>query len=121
LGSLDVVISYGFTDDGDRLRFMVIRAYPLASSAEERTADPRFDVNSGRLPLIRQSDGTMRTVGTDGRVYLFIGNELRTMRVRMNEHTDTIGLGKADSLEGMWNYLQQFRVADGRPAGVAGE
>jgi hypothetical protein len=32
-------------------------------------------------------DGAMRLVGTDGRVYLFVGDELRTMRVAMNEHS----------------------------------
>lgn len=54
----------------------------------------------------------MRQVKTDGRVYLFIGDELRTMRVEMNEHTDPIGLNQAGSLEEMWEYLQQFHVAD---------
>jgi hypothetical protein len=34
------------------------------------------------------------------------------MRVAMNEHTDTIGLARADSLEAMWTYLQQFRVGE---------
>ncbi len=71
--------------------------------------DPRIDLNSALLPRVRHPDGVMRRVETDGRIYLFIGDELRTMRVVMNEHTDTIGL--AGSREGqVWNYLQQFRV-----------
>jgi hypothetical protein len=54
----------------------------------------------------------MRQVKTDGRVYMFIGNDLRNMRVEMNEHTDPAGLRRAGSLEGMWEYLQQFRLPD---------
>ena len=78
----------------------------------DRNADARYDINSGRLPLVRHADGVMRPVKTDGRAYLFIEDELRTMRVEMNEHRDTVGLGRAGSLEGMWAYLQQFRAPE---------
>ena len=54
----------------------------------------------------------MRSVKTDGRVYLFVGDELRTMRVEMNEGVDTHGLSLAGSLDEMWDHLQQFRVAE---------
>jgi len=111
LGNLQVIVDYGYSEGGDRLRYMVIRAYPATSTADEKRADPRYNSNSGNLPLVRHPDGKMRPVKTDGRVYLFIGDELRTMRVEMNEHTGTIGLRRAGSLDGMWDYLQQFRVA----------
>jgi hypothetical protein len=110
LGQLQVIVDYGYSDGGDRLRYMVIRAYAANSTVEERLADPRYDINSGRLPLVRHPDGAMLPVETDGRVYLFIGDELRMMRVDMNEHTDTVGLSRENSLDGMWEYLQQFRV-----------
>ena len=110
LGDLRVVATYGFSEGGDWLRYLVIRAYPAASTPEERAADPRFDINSGGRPRVRHPDGAMRPVGTDGHAYLFVGDELRTMRVEMNEHTDTLGLSRAGSLEGMWDYLQRFRV-----------
>jgi hypothetical protein len=110
LGDLQVMVNYGYSEDGDRLRYMVIRAFPSTSTFEERLADSRMD-NSGYLPLIRHPDGTMRRVKTDGRVYLYIDDELRTMRVQMSEHDDTIGLAKAGTLEAMWDYLQQFRIA----------
>lgn len=112
VGNLVVIIDYGYSEGGDRLRYLVIRAYPATSTYQERVADHRYDINSGDLPRLRHSDGTMRPVQTDGRAYLFIGDELRTMRVKMNEHTDTIGLGRAGSLESMWEYLQKFRIAD---------
>jgi hypothetical protein len=112
LGDLRVITDYGHSEGGDWLRFLVIRAYPAASTAAERVADPRYDINSGGIPRLRHADGVMRPVKTDGRAYLFIGEELRTMRVEMNEHTDTVGLCQAGSLEGMWQYLQRFRVAE---------
>ena len=112
LGDLQVIVDYGYSEAGDRLRYMVIRAYSANSTTEERLADPRYDINSGKLPMVRYPDGKMGPVKTDGRVYLFIGDELRMMRVKMNEHTDTVRLSGAGSLDGMWNFLQQFRVAD---------
>jgi hypothetical protein len=111
MGDLRVIVEYGYSDGGDRLRYMVIRAYPATATPEEMHADTRFDIYSDVPPLVRHPDGTMRRAETDGRVYLFIGDELRTMRVEMNEHTDTVGLSQAGSLEGMWDYLQRFHVA----------
>jgi hypothetical protein len=113
LGNLLVIIDYGYSDDGDRLRYVVIRAFPATSTVAERLADPRYDINAGRLPLVRQPDGKMGPPSTDGRAYLYIGDELRTMRVKMNEHTDTMGLRQAGSLEAMWDYLGRFRIPDG--------
>jgi len=112
LGNLMVIESCGYSEGGDWLRYMVIRAYPLTSTVDERLADPRYDINSGRLPLVRHPDGVMQQVRTDGRVYLFIGDELRTIRVEMNERADLYGLRRAGSLEEMWDYLQQFRVSE---------
>jgi hypothetical protein len=111
VGNLQVIVDYGYSEGGDRLRYMVIRAYPANATVQERRADPRYSINFGSVPWVRHPDGAMRPVKTDGRVYLFIGDELRMMRVDMNEHTDTIGLHQAGSLDGMWDYLQKFRVA----------
>lgn len=112
LGDLRVAMTCGYSEDGNWLRFLIIRAWPLTSTVEERVNDPRYDSNSGGRPKVRHPDGVMRKVGTDGHVYLFVGDELRTMRANMNEHTDTVGLCRAGSLDGMWAYLQQFRVPD---------
>ena len=111
LGNLQVIVDYGYSEGGDRLRYVVIRAYPADTTTQERLADPRYEITAG-LPRVRHPDGTMRAVETDGHAYLFIGEELRTMRVKMNEHTDTIGLTRAGNLEGIWDFLQQFRVRD---------
>jgi hypothetical protein len=112
LGDQQVSITFGYSDDGDRLRYLVILSWPSNNSPNVRLADSRFDQFSGSLPLVRHEDGVMRPVGTDGHVYLFIGDKLRTMRVAMNEHTDTNGLSDAKSLEGMWGFLQKFRVEE---------
>jgi hypothetical protein len=112
IGNTAVMTTFGYSDDGDRLRYMVILTWPDTLPPNARLPDPRYDLNSGMRPLVRHADGKMRHVGTDGHVYMFMGDELRTMRVAMNEHTDTIGLSRAASLEDMWKYLQQFRVGD---------
>jgi hypothetical protein len=112
LGDLGVIVQYGYSEGGDWLRFMVVRALPRTATPDEWKADARYDVNSGRLPLVRHPDGVMRPVKTDGWAYLFVGDELRTLRVEMNEHHDTVGLRRTGSLEGMWEYLQQFRAAE---------
>ena len=112
LGDLRVIEDCGYSEGGDWLRYLVIRAYPRTATSEEIRTDPRYDVNSGHPPKVRHPDGVMRPVRTDGHVYLLIGNELMTMRVEMNAHTDRSGLSRAGSLEGMWEYLQQFRVPD---------
>jgi hypothetical protein len=121
LGNLLVVAEFGYSEDGDRLRYMVIRAYPATSTVQERLADMRYDFSSGGLPRVRHPDGTTRPVETDGRAYLFVGDELRVMRVSMNEHTDTLGLRLAASLKGMWEYLRRFCVPELRHEDGAGE
>jgi hypothetical protein len=112
LGDLRVIEDCGYSEGGDWLRYLVVRACPQTATADEIRADPRYDINSGDPPKVRHPDGVMRQAKTDGRVYLFVGDELRTMRVEMNEHTDPAGLRQAGTLEGMWEYLQQFRVPD---------
>jgi hypothetical protein len=110
IGEQFVVIDYGYLDGGDKLAFAVIRSWPTDSSIESRSNDPRFDLNLAGLPLVRHSDGQLREVGTDGRVYVFFGDQLRTMRVQMNEHTDTDELSRQKDMEGIWGHLKQFQV-----------
>jgi len=50
----------------------------------------------------------------DGHVYFFVGEALKTMRVRMNEHTDTTPLEDSRTLDELWAYLERFRVVDRR-------
>jgi hypothetical protein len=54
----------------------------------------------------------MVPVGTDGNVYFFEGENLKTIQVRMNEHTDTMPLENLGTIEAVWTYLQQFRIDD---------
>jgi hypothetical protein len=112
LGNVAVVLTFRYSDDGDRLRYLVVQTWPVATPSDVRLADRRYDANAYPLPLVRRADDSMKPVETDGHVYFFIDDELRTMRVAMNEHTDTIGLHNAKSVEEMWTYLQRFRVPD---------
>ena len=66
------------------------------------------------MPVIRMADGRMVPVRADGHVYFFAGETLKTMRVRMNEHTDTVPLDDARTLDELWAYLERFRVTEGR-------
>ena len=100
----------GYSDGGDRLRYLVVLSWPATTPSAARRYDPRYDTTAYPLPLVRLAAGTLSPVETEGHVYFFLGDELRTMRVTMNEHTDTIGLHNAGSLEGMWEYLQRFRT-----------
>ena len=111
VGDTRISLHIGFSEGGDWLRFLIVRGWPAAATPEQRATDLRVDGNSGGRPQVRHPDGAMRSVGTDGHVYLFVGDELRTLRVAMDEHTDPGGLSRANGLEGMWAYLQQFRVA----------
>ena len=115
VGEFMVAATFGYSDDGDRLRYAIIRTWPVATPPSERVADTRVSWGPGILPLVRHADGVMRPVETDGRLYFFFDHELRTMRVSMNEHTNTIGLHRAGDLEGIWKHFQQFRVAEKAP------
>lgn len=52
----------------------------------------------------------MIPVGSDGALYFFEGDKLKTMKVRMTEHDDTIPLDNLKTMEEVWTYFQQFRV-----------
>jgi hypothetical protein len=109
-GDYLIVATYGYSDDGDRLRFAILRTWPKNSTPEQRAADPRIGRDFLRWPLVRDESGRLVPVGTDGNIYFFEGDNLKTMRVSMNEHTDTGPLGRQRTLEEIWSYLQQFRI-----------
>jgi hypothetical protein len=109
-----VLCEYGYSRGGDVLHWAIIRTWPKDSTTEQRMADTRVGRSFFVWPLIRDDRGRMIPVGTDGNVYFFEGDKLKTMRVRMNEHTDTMPLDDSQTLEELWVYLQRFRVADAR-------
>jgi hypothetical protein len=114
IGDQIVLCEYGYSRGGGRLHWAIIRTFPKNSTAAGRMADQRVGRSFFVLPLIRDPNGRMVPVGTDGNVYFFEGDKLRTMRVRMNEHTDTIPLDDSRTLDEMWTYLERFRVAERR-------
>jgi len=107
-----VLAEYGYSRDGDVLRWAIIRTWPRDSTEEQRRNDPRLSRNFYVWPLVRDTDGRMIRVGARGNVYFFDGDQLNTMRVTMNEHTDTIPLEDARTLKEMWAYLKRFQIPE---------
>jgi hypothetical protein len=110
IGDQIVLCEYGYSRGGDRLHWAIIRTFPKDSTTQERMSDKRVGRSFLVWPLIRDTDGRMVPVGTDGNVYFFEGEELKTLRVRMNEHTDTVPLDDSKTLDELWAYLQKFRA-----------
>ena len=104
-----VLGEYGYSDGGDRLRYAILRTWPVDSTPEERLNDNRVGRDFFGWPLIRDQSGRMIPAGTGGDVYFFVGDELKTLKVRMNEHTDTGPLDDLKSLDEVWAYFQRFR------------
>ena len=110
VGDQSVVTTYGYFGNGDRLAFAIVQTWPLNTSPEQKLADKRVDFNSGGTPIIRHNDGRYYQPDMTGTVYMFFGDELRTMSVDMNEHTDTVGLMRKKDIDGLWSHFQQFKT-----------
>jgi len=113
LGEETVSIDFGYIDDGDKLVYAIIRSWPIDAPVESRLNDPRYDLNPGGLPRVRHPDGQLKEVSTNGMIYMFFGDQLRTMQVAMDEHTDTVGISGQKDLEGIWNVFAQFKIPEG--------
>jgi len=110
IGDQIVLCEYGYSRGGDRLHWAIIRTFPKDSTTQERMSDKRVGRSSLVWPLVRDTSGRMVPVGTDGNVYFFEGEKLKTLRVRMNEHNDTVPLEDSKTLDELWAYLQKFRI-----------
>ena len=110
VGEHSVVTTYGYFGNGDKLAFAIIQTFPIDASPEQKLADIRVDHNSGLTPLSRHNDGRYYGPDLSGTVYMFFGDELRTMNVEMDEHTDTVGLMGKKDLDGIWMHFEQFKT-----------
>lgn len=110
VGDHSVVTTYGYFGNGDKLAFAVIQTWPIGTPIEKKLADCRVDFNSGGTPLILHGDGKYYPPDMSGMVYMFFGNELRTMAVQMSEHTDTAGLMRTKDIDGVWSHFGRFRT-----------
>jgi len=110
IGNQIVLCEYGYSRGGDRLHWAIIRTFPKDSTTQERMSDKRVGRSSLVWPLVRDTSGSMVPVRTNGSVYFFEGEKLKTLRVRMNEHTDTVPLEDSKTLDELWAYLQKFRI-----------
>lgn len=107
MGRLSVDVMFGYADDGDRLLFAIVRSYPPGTPA----ADSRVKDDYGGAIFVRNNDGQMIPVKRDGRLYLFDeDNNVRTMKVKMNEHSDTDGLTHCRDMEEIWDLFKRFEV-----------
>jgi hypothetical protein len=110
VGGHFVHATYGYFGDGDELAFAIIQTWPLNTPPDQRLADRRVDFNSGGTPLILHADGKYYPPDMSGTVYMFFGDELRTMRVKMDEHTDTAALMHVKDLVGIWAHFEKFKT-----------
>ena|SRR2546429_218441 len=107
IGHSLVVAEYGYAGGGDRLLYAVIRSFPTNASDEQKSQDPRYrETQSGAL--VRDNDGRMIRVGRDGAIYLFDGDRLRTMKVKVGEAD--IGIANCQSIDEIWARFQRFEV-----------
>ena len=45
-----------------------------------------------------------------GTLYMFFDDELRTMKVQMDEHTDTVGLMRSKDIGGVWSHFEKYKT-----------
>jgi hypothetical protein len=110
IGDHSVVTTYGYFGNGDKLAFAIVQTWPIGTSPEEKLADRRVDINSGGTPLILHKDGRYYPPDLSGTIYMFFDDELRTMKVQMDEHTDTVGLMHSKDIDGVWSHFEQYRI-----------
>ncbi len=104
-----VVTTYGYFGNGDKLAFAIVQTWPIDTPPEVKLADKRVDFDSKTTPLIRQNDGIYREPDISGTVYMYFGDELRTMSVDMDEHTDTAGMMQLKDIDAVWAHFEKFK------------
>ena len=106
-----IQVSEGYSWFHDRVRFMIVREWPSTWSVEQRANEPfvRRTALGGREVLM-PTEGWQSVKG-DGRVYVFAHDGLRMMTVDMNTHSDQFEMGRCNTVDQIWDFLQQYRVA----------
>ena len=107
-----IQVSEGYSWFHDRVRFMIVREWPSHWSVEQRANEPhvRRTAWGGRevlIPLVG-----WQSVKGGGSVYVFSNDGLRTMTVDMNTHSDQFEMGRCRTVDEIWDFLQQYRVAE---------
>src|SRR6185295_11015259 len=78
-----VLAEYGYSRNGDVLRWAILRTWPKDSTEEQRLLDPRVSRSFFFWPLVRAANGGLTPVDASGNIYFFHGDQLQTMRVQM--------------------------------------
>ena len=110
MGNSDIIVVYGYAEGGKRLRFAVVRSFPSDTPPNKKIQDPRIQDDYLDTLSVRGNDGHMIRVETDGTIYLFDGDHLRTMKVNMSESMDTVGISRCKSMEEIWAFFKRFEV-----------
>ena len=107
IGQSFVDADYGYATDDNRLLYAVIRSFPTKASYDQRFNDPRSRVSWSRV-LVRDNNNRMIPAGRDGTVYLFDGDHLRTMKVKVDEAD--VSIANCRSMDEIWARFQRFEV-----------
>ncbi len=107
-GSIQVCEGYSWFHD--RVRFLIVREWPGTWTEQQRLNEPnvRWTALGGRQVLIPGKG--WQSAKSDGSVYLFGKDGLRTMRVDANNHSDLFEMGRCRTTDDIWEFLQQYRV-----------
>ncbi|MBS0208217.1 MAG: hypothetical protein JSS27_04610 [Planctomycetes bacterium] len=119
IGETEFRIDFGYSLWGLKLRYAIVRSWPKDARLEERINDPRVGRDYLGRRLVRAENGKLVQPGSEGTVYLFDGAAIKTMRVQMNEHDDTVGLNTAQNLDEVWAHFRRFEV--GKVGGAANQ
>lgn len=104
-----VDIVFGYTRGGDVLNYAIVRSWPENEPGLILT-DTRSTFGPIPIRMCRNNDGWRLPAATNGQVYVYFGDELRTMRVDMDEHSDTQGIGNCQTIQEVWEFFSQYRV-----------
>jgi hypothetical protein len=104
-----IYIVFGHTHGGDVLNYAIVRSWP-ANEPDRILTDTRSTLGPIPIRLCRNNGGWRLPAATNGQVYVYFGEELRTMRVDMDEHSDTQGIGNCQTIQDVWDFFSQYRV-----------
>ncbi|MEX2121192.1 MAG: hypothetical protein WD847_16485 [Pirellulales bacterium] len=109
-GDHQVIIEYGYSRWSGRLLYAVVQTWPKDATVIEKQNDPRVGRNFFEWTMVRDHDGRMKPVGTNGEVYFFEAARLKTLRVRMTESEDTAWIGNSTTIDEVWACFLPFRT-----------
>src|SRR5262245_31302899 len=109
-GDHQVIVEYCYSRWTGRILYAVVQSWPKDATVAEKLHDPRVGRNFLGWTTIRWHDGRMLAAGTNGTLYFFEGDRLKTMHVHMTESDAAAAIGDSGSLEEVWACFLPFRI-----------